>query len=257
MKISTTARNLWLGTVALAGVAILWHIAALRVGLPVILPGPSAVFSRLATMICEPNFWCHVGATLLRGLAGFLLSLAVGTAVGLVAGIFPTLEALFRPLIVVLRSTPSMAFIVLALIWFKGDWVTLFVIFLVVFPIIAQNVIEGVRNIDRELLEMVTVFHVGKLRRLTVLYLPSVASYLAAGIAAGLGITWKVLIAAEVFAYPRTGIGTQMDTARVYLETDKVFAWSLVVITIGLCFDYAVRAVSRKQEETRKGNRHV
>ncbi|HPT86741.1 MAG TPA: ABC transporter permease [Bacillota bacterium] len=257
MKISTTVRNVWLGIAALVGATVIWYMAALKVGLPVILPTPSAVFLQLTAMVRKTVFWHHVGATLLRGLAGFLISLGVGLVVGLAAGIFPTLEALLRPIIVVLRSTPSMAFIVLALVWFKGDWVTIFVIFLVVFPMIAQNVIEGIRNIDRELLEMVTVFRVRKLRRLTALYLPSVASYLAAGIAAGLGITWKVLIAAEVLAYPRMGIGTQMDTARTYLETDKVFAWSLVVIGIGLCFDYVLGAIRRKQDEMRKGSRNV
>lgn len=257
MKTSTTARNVWLGIAALVGATAIWHVAAVKVGLPVILPTPYAVFSQLAEMIRGLAFWHHLGATLLRGITGFAISLGIGLVVGLAAGIFPALDALFRPIIVVLRSTPSMAFIVLALIWFKGDWVTIFVIFLVVFPMITQNVIEGIRNINGELLEMVTVFRLSQWRRLTALYLPSVASYLAAGVAAGLGITWKVLIAAEVLAYPRMGIGTQMDTARTYLETDKVFAWSLVVIGIGLCFDYAVGFIGRRQKEVRKGNRNV
>jgi NitT/TauT family transport system permease protein len=50
-------------------------------------------------------------------------------------------------------------------------------------------------------------------------------------------MTWKVLVAAEVLSYPKWGIGTQMDTARVYLKTDQVFAWTIIVVGLGLFFD--------------------
>ncbi|HBT16951.1 MAG TPA: ABC transporter permease, partial [Firmicutes bacterium] len=62
-----------------------------------------------------------------------------------------------------------------------------------------------------------------------------------------LGLTWKVMIAAEVFANPKMGIGTQMDTARVFLQTPEVFAWTIVVVTIGLCFDQLLNLIIRKQ----------
>jgi NitT/TauT family transport system permease protein len=60
------------------------------------------------------------------------------------------------------------------------------------------------------------------------------------------------LIAAEVLSYPRWGIGTQMDTARVYLQTDKLFAWTLVVVAMGLVFDYVLDYLLKKPFKTRK-----
>jgi NitT/TauT family transport system permease protein len=114
------------------------------------------------------------------------------------------------------------------------------------FPIVVRNVIEGVHGVDRDLLEMVTIYRVPARLRLSQLYLPALLPFLAAGISSGLGITWKVLIAAEVLSYPRWGIGTQMDTARVYLETDKVFAWTLIVVTLGLFFDYLLDWMLKK-----------
>jgi NitT/TauT family transport system permease protein len=115
-----------------------------------------------------------------------------------------------------------------------------------------QNIIEGIRSVDRDLLEMVEVFRVTGWLRFTRLYVPSLLPFLAAGISVGLGITWKVLIAAEVLSYPRWGIGTQMDTARVYLQTDKLFAWTLVVVAMGLLFDYILDYLLKKPFKARK-----
>jgi NitT/TauT family transport system permease protein len=156
------------------------------------------------------------------------------------------IAAFFRPFIILMRSTPVMSVIILALIWFKRDNVPIFVTFLMAFPIVVQNIIEGIQSIDGDLMEMVTTYRVSLRRRYTYLILPSLAPYLAAGISAGLGITWKVLIAAEVLAYPTWGIGAQMDTARVYLQTDKVFAWTLIVVVLGLVFDYLLDFVLKK-----------
>ena len=140
-----------------------------------------------------------------------------------------------------------MALILLALIWFPAETVTLFVNFLVVFPLITQNVTEGISQVDPELKEMARLYQVPFPTVLQRMYLPAILPYLATGAAAGLGLTWKVMIAAEVLAYPRFGIGARMDTARTFLETAEVFAWTVVVIAISLFFDRILQHLIKKQ----------
>ena len=240
-------RNLsWLGWLAVILIALGWQAAAAMMKLPLLLPTPREAFAQVLSMIMTWDFWRHLSATLSRGLIGFGFSLALGLALGGLAGKKPAVEAFFRPLIVLIRSTPVMSVIILALIWFPRDFVAIFVTFMMAFPIVIQNVIEGVRNINRSLTEMITVYQVRRDLRITKFYLPSLAPFLAAGISGGLGITWKVLVAAEVLAYPKWGIGAQMDTARVYLQTDKVFAWTLIVVSLGLFFDYLLDLLLKK-----------
>jgi NitT/TauT family transport system permease protein len=140
-----------------------------------------------------------------------------------------------------------MALILLALIWFPAETVTLFVTFLVVFPLITQNVTEGMGQVDPELKEMARLYQVPFPTVLRRMYLPAILPYLATGAAAGLGLTWKVMIAAEVLAYPKFGIGARMDTARTYLETPEVFAWTIVVIAISFFFDRLLQQLIRKK----------
>lgn len=256
MKVSTIAHK-WGGLLAILILISGWAMAAALIKMPLILPSPGAALTQIGALVAGKEFWRHLGATLSRGVAGFGFSFAAGFTVGIAAGRNRFLEAFFRPLIVFIRSTPSMSLILLALIWFRGEVVPVFVTFLVVFPIIAQNTLEGVRNIAPELREMVSLYRVKRRRIFTQLYVPSLIPFLAAGISAGLGITWKVLIAAEVLSYPAWGIGVQMDSARVYLQTDKVFAWTIVVVAIGLVFDYLLNHLLRKYAPAPEGSPHV
>ncbi|HBE78429.1 MAG TPA: hypothetical protein DDW65_11735 [Firmicutes bacterium] len=237
MRAFITSRN-WLGGLAIILVLIGWQLAATLIHMPLILPTPQEALIQIIALVKTADFWHHLGASMGRGILGFTLALFMALLIGTAAGKNDWIEAFSRPLIILMRSTPVMSVIILAMIWFRRDNVPVFVTFLMAFPIVIQNIIEGIRCIDSQLMEMIKTYHVNGWRRLFQFYLPSVVPFLAAGISAGLGITWKVLIAAEVLAYPSWGIGSQMDTARVYLQTDKVFAWTLIVVGLGLIFDY-------------------
>jgi NitT/TauT family transport system permease protein len=255
MKVSITSRK-WIGGLAIIIVLLGWQLSATLIRLPLILPAPQEAVSQIMALIVTGDFWRHLGATLNRGLAGFGLSLAVGIAIGICAGRNVFLEAFFRPWIILVRSTPVMSVIILALIWFKRETVPVFVTFLMAFPIVVQNIIEGMKSIDGDLLAMADTYRITSWRRFVYLYLPSLGPFLAAGISGGLGITWKVLIAAEVLSYPTWGIGAQMDTARVYLQTDKVFAWTMVVVMLGLFFDYLLDSLIKRPFKSWKAAAH-
>jgi NitT/TauT family transport system permease protein len=226
---------------------IVWSLAAALVGKEIILPSPAVALTQLYHLLTSGGFWVHLSATLSRGLIGFVLSFLVGLLIGLLSGLRPGFKTFFHLWLTIIRSTPSMAFILLALIWFDSEAVTLFVTFLVVFPLITQNVTEGLSQVDPQLKELARLYRVHFATVLCRMYLPAILPYLATAAAAGLGLTWKVMIAAEVLAYPRLGIGARMDTARTYLQTPEVFAWTIVVIAISLFFDRILNVLIRKQ----------
>jgi NitT/TauT family transport system permease protein len=245
MTASTISRKILacLGIIALAAG---WQLAAALINAPLLLPRPFPVLVQIGTLLATTDFWRHLGATLLRGLIAFTISYSSGVVLGFLTGKLPWLQSFFRPMLVFIRSTPTITWIVLALLWFKGNTVAILVIFLVVFPMVTQNVAAGVVNIDPELQQMIVVYRVGRWRRFCAFYIPATLPFLASAATAGLGLTWKVLIAAEVLSYPTWGIGAQLDTARVYLRTDRVFAWTMLVVLIGLCFDYLLEYLARK-----------
>ncbi|MCR4426120.1 MAG: ABC transporter permease [Firmicutes bacterium] len=241
------AKALSIGFLSVLGALAVWKIAAVWVGNELFLPGPESTLRVFTQLAAARPFWTHLAATMIRGLAGFGISYAVGVAAGLATGLNSWFDTAFRPFLVTIRSTPFMAVTVLALIWFRSDTVPVFVTFLMVFPLVTQNVRDGIRDIDVRLVQMARVYRVRQGRILRELYLPAILPYLAAGATAGLGLTWKATISAEVISNPRWGIGTQMDRARVFLNTSEVFAWTAVVIALGLAFDRLIDGAVQKR----------
>jgi NitT/TauT family transport system permease protein len=139
-----------------------------------------------------------------------------------------------------------MSIILLALIWFGSELVPVFVVFLIAFPIMAINVIEGVKNIDVKLLEMAKVYNIRFVKRAKDIYFPSILPYMIAGTSNALGIGWKVAISAEVLSHPAFGVGTELYEAKIFLETGMVFAWTLVAIIVGFMLEKLLRILERK-----------
>ena len=147
-----------------------------------------------------------------------------------------------------------MSVILLALIWFSTGTVPVFSAFLMAFPIITANIIQGIHEVDPKLTEMARSFQVPGKRVLFQLTIPSVFPYFLAGTSSALGITWKVVIAAEVLSQPIHGIGTGMYGAKANLETAEVLAWTVVAVLLSWLTE---RIFSILIGRLRKGRHHV
>ena len=220
--------------VALIGV---WKLVAALVGLEIIIPSPERVAARFIAFLANAAFWQALGATLVRGLVGFGISCATGLLIGFLIGFNRTAESLLSPVMTVIRSTPILAIILIALIWFSSDFVPIFSCFLMSFPVIASTLAEGVRQTDRRLIEMARLYRVPDGRLIRSLYLPSLFPYFTAAASSALGLCWKVVVAAEVISQPIHAIGTGLQNAKIMLETADVFAWTLAAILLSAITD--------------------
>ena len=223
---------------------LLWQLASMAVGLPLLLPSPLAVLLRLGQLCTGADFWLTVASSLLRILLGFLLGVLFGTALAGLCWRFRLIDALARPLLGVLKSTPVASFIILALVWVKTTWLATVISFIMVLPLIYANVREGIDSADRQLLEMAQVFRLSRRKTFRYCYLPAILPFCLSAISSALGFAWKSGIAAEVLGRPARAIGSQIYDSKIYLETPDLFAWTLVVILLSVLLErLAVRFV--------------
>lgn len=211
---------------------LVWQFLARLIHLEIILPTPDRVVRELGLIVSKRDFLHSLGSTVARGAIGFLVAAGVGFAAGLAVGLSRGVENALKPLITLIQATPVMSVILLALIWFRTGGVPIFVAFLMTFPVITLNVARGVREVDANLLEMSRAYRLPRRIVLTRIYIPSVSPYVISAFSIALGLTWKVIIAAEVLSQPPFGIGTQLQEARVELETARVFAWTAVAVLL-------------------------
>ncbi len=223
-----------------------WKILSTGIGSEILLPSPEAAFIRLLRIGGTAGFWQALGATTLRSLYGFIISYLAGIIAGSVAGIFPSFRAFIKPLLTILRTIPVLALILLAMLWFVTDLVPVFVCFLMVFPLTFANVLEGVLQVDSGLLQMGRIYGLTGIQQFFHITLPSMTPFLIAGANAGLGMAWKVTIAAEVLCQPRKAVGSGIQWAQMSLETSEVLAWTAAAIFLCGISEYILSSLSRR-----------
>ncbi len=214
------------------GFILLWQLAATLVGQPILLPSPVETLVVLGQMIPSPKLYGHVGATLLRSLIALVLSFGLALTGAAAAYARRGVRLFLRPLLLTIRSVPTIAVILLALIWLQSSRAPLFVGFLILFPTLYETLLAGFDGIDIRLIEMVRSFGLDRKKRWRALYLPAIGGAIRAAIRTGAGLGLKVIIAAEVLSQPRSGIGAAMHLEKIYLNTAGVFAWALVAVLV-------------------------
>ena len=216
---------------------LLWQLGAMALNQKILLVSPVQVVARLWQLLPQGEFWAAVGFSFLRITLGFLLACVVGTALGVLASRFRVVRDLCAPLMATVKSIPVASFIILVLIWVPSRNLSVVISFLMVAPIVYQNVLGGISNMDHKLTEMADVFQVPFARRLRYLYLPQVAPFFRSACAVGLGLCWKSGVAAEVIGLPDGSIGERLYEAKVYLDTPDLFAWTLVIVLVSIAFE--------------------
>lgn len=225
---------------------LIWQGTSLLVGRPLLLPSPLQVFGVFGYIFLRADFWPSIGATLTRFALGFGIALLAALLLGGLAGKFPMMEDLLAPAIQLVRAVPTVAIVLLVLVWLKSERTPILVAVLMAFPVLYFNVIEGVRAVDGKLLDMVRLYRVPPLKVLTKLYLPSLAPYLSAGILSATGIALKMTIAAEVFSQPEVGIGVRFQMARMSLDVPALFGWALWVVVLSSLIDGGLKIGFKK-----------
>ena len=230
-----------------------WKIGAVAVGADVILPGPLVALNAVGAVLSSDEFLPALKATALRGLSAFLVSAFLGLFFGVLAGIVKEIRGLLTPFVVIVKSTPVMSFILLALIWFPSGFVPVFTAILMAFPIIYENVAAGVAIVDPRLIEMARVYRVSKVRILFTILMPGLFAFFFAGARTAMGIIWKAVIAAEILSRPAAAVGSSMYEAKIYIETASVIAWTLVAVLLSALSEMILHRVSIFFRGVRRG----
>ncbi|WP_300413473.1 ABC transporter permease [uncultured Oscillibacter sp.] len=215
-----------------------------------LLASPVQAALRLLELLPSPAFWRAVGNSSVRIFGGFLLSCALAVPLAALAAGHPRLRDLLAPPVAVVKATPVASFIILALVWLDARSLSLFISALMVFPPVYLNVLEGLRQTDPKLLELARVYRIPFRRRVRGIYLPQVLPYFRSASSLALGLCWKAGAAAEVIGLPAGTIGERLYTAKVYLQTPDLFAWTAVILILAAVFERgflaAVDALARK-----------
>lgn len=225
---------------------IIWWIVSVVVNAPLILPEPIDVIKTMLSYCRKPFFWQNFSKTFLRILSAFAVSVFAGLILGFITSVSDFLHDFFEIPLTVIRATPIIAFILIAVFWFDSNTVPVFVAVLMTLPIITNSVYTGFSNTDVKLLDMAKAFNLTKVQVLIYIKIPSCKNYFLDGIQSSFGLTWKVIVAGEVISLPQYALGSMLQRSQVHLESQEVIAVTIFIITFSFIIEKIVKQLLKR-----------
>lgn len=223
-------REMWKKALVLVFWLAVWQGAAYLIHNHILLAGPVEVVRRLIAELGKRSFYAAVFGTLGRILTGFFLGLTAGILFGSISYRFKTVALFLEPVVAAMKSIPVAAFVVLVLIWVGSDRLAVPIAFLVVFPYLYISTRTGLLGTDRKLLQMAESFDMRLWNKILHIYRPAVMPSVTGAVKVTVGMAFKSGIAAEVIGIPNFSIGERLYLSKIYLDTEGVLAWTVVVV---------------------------
>lgn len=231
--------------VLFVGFMLAWHVLSSTIVDPFWISSPLMVVERLWRIILNGDLLWHASATVWQALLGLALGLVVGFASGLLLSRYPRLAAAVDPYVMGLYSLPRIALAPLFILWFGiGLLSKVMMVFSFVVFIFLLNTMEGMRGVDRDLIDLMRSMRASPAFIARRVQLPSMLPWLfaAARISVGLALIGSVL--GELLGANR-GLGWYVEHASGRLDTTGVFAGLTALMIIAVLMNQAVNLLER------------
>jgi sulfonate transport system permease protein len=188
----------------------------------------------------------HLGASLRRVALGFVAGASVAVALGVLVGLSRRAERILDPTLQALRNVPSLAWVPFLLLWLGIDELPKVVLIAVgaFFPVYV-NLVAGIRQVDRRLLEVGAIFELSRAALVRRIFLPAAAPYALVGLRIGIGQAWLFVVAAELIASTR-GLGFMLIDGQNSLRPDIMLVGIASLATLGKLSDSLLRLLERR-----------
>ena len=198
---------------------------------PYLIPGPPAVFARMAAYLLDPDLRIQLLISLAHVAAALGLSFVIGAGLALAAEAWSPMRLLVDGRITpFLNAFSGIGWLFLGIIWFGiNDTTVIFTVTLILTPFAIINLRTGLAELDIELAELGRSLSRSRLRVFRAVAMPQLVPYVFATLRTCFGVAWKVVLTAELFG-GNGGIGADLNEARQQLDTETIFALILYIL---------------------------
>ncbi|MFD7642555.1 ABC transporter permease [Kitasatospora sp. NPDC059795] len=223
-------------------VLVVWQLAyTFRLTTPDKLPSPANVWHSLTELWYAGTLFSIIWTSVWRGLSGFLLSVLIGTPIGLLVAQVKPVRAALGPVLSGLQSLPSVAWVPAAVIWLGINNSAMYaVILLGAVPSIANGLISGVDQVPPLFLRAGQTLGATGLRGARHILLPAALPGYLSGLKQGWAFSWRSLMAAELIASSPDlglGLGRYLENQREFTNMSGVLLGILLILTVGVAID--------------------
>lgn len=201
------------------------------------LPPFSAVLAEFYHLTANGVLGKNFASSLVRVLVGLCSGSAAGIFVGVVMGWRKVINQALNPIISLLYPIPALGWLPLLMLWIGiNEMLPITIIFICSFFPVVYNTATGIRNVDREYILAAETLGASNMRILFKVVIPLALPNIFTGLRLEAGMSWRVLVAAEMVAIP-TGIGALLMQAESLVRVDIIMVCLIVLSVMCLLFE--------------------
>ena len=222
--------------ISIAVFILLWEMSS-RLKLPIVgqAPAPSAVFDAWIPLLSDPGYWYSWYQSSRRVLSGFLAAMIIGIPFGLAMATSRVFHDITFPVFEILRPVPPLAWVPAAIIFWPTQELSIgFVIFLGAIYTIMLNVVGGARSIDVRYFQAARSMGSSSWDIFRRIILPGVLPSIIVGCEVGIGITWNVVVAAEMISGGGGAIQSSAGGGLGFFIWNSYIGFSYPLIVVGM-----------------------
>ena len=225
--------------IAFAVLLTVWQITAVVRNTRVV-PTPGRVWVEFWQILSTFSFVDDLWASMIRIVAGFAAAMLIGTIAGVLMGSRRAWDEFLRDLVVFGLALPGLVYALIAVMLFgQALWAPVLAIMLTSYPFVAVNVREGVKALDKNLLDMAKIYRINRWDLVRRIVIPSLLPFIFAGIRLGFSISWKVNTLVEVFG-STNGVGWQIRASFDAYSVHGMLAWTFIFGGAMLFIEYYI-----------------
>jgi len=226
--------NIWKYLLGIVVIFITWTLLSYIINSPLILPSPLMVVRTIMSELQRSGVVFALLKTLSKVAVVLLITVSSGVTLGFFVGLNDTIYDILRPGILLIQAIPIITWLALVMfIWGIGWLGPVIVSILSLLPHTVLSTAIGIRTTDKRLIEMAKVYKVKQSRIVKDIYMGSVLPQFLTAMQVIIGNVWKVVVVAE-YMCGDNGIGVLIAWARQSVAVEKVYAYTAIIITIGL-----------------------
>lgn len=233
---------------ALAGIIIFllcWQILSLFIS-RIIIPVPSETLGLLGKHLIDPRIMGAALQTAWKVGLALVMVLVLGIIAGLVLGLSEACYDMFRPIIMFIQAVPVVSWLTLVVFaWGIGWKGPVFITFVSLLPTAVLTTVSGMRNLDKDLLEMARVYRVPFDKVFRHIYWGSLLPFIVAIIDVTIGQAWKVVLVSEYLA-GGSGLGVEIFNARAVVDSAGAWSVTLLAALLGIATERLVKYALRR-----------
>jgi NitT/TauT family transport system permease protein len=232
----SSRRSRW--TIGLLRIAVLvvaimvWQFIAGALDVEFFISKPSEIWAQLWDWITTGYLLDNLGVTLQATLYGFILGAVSGIVIGFVLGLITILGRLLDPFITAVYSLPKLALAPLFVLWFGIDLEMKVVLTaVIVFFLVFWNTYAGVRETDKDLVDVLRVMGARRRDMIRKVVLPGSLTYIYVGLKLAIPYALTGAVVGELIASNK-GLGYILMSAAGAFNTAGVMAALVVLMVI-------------------------